>query len=147
MNKFGCTSPFIPLAFRYGAEICTNSTRGRQVHKHMMTETGRFSTIMWMKDYYFMPPCSYNTFAFTKTDFGTGKERTIFVGSTLKMQSTKTDFMQLYFVSKMFVTEQFWAYTFLAYIAECGGFVGLFLGYSVLQIGDFFKMFDTIKLK
>ena len=113
----------------------------------MMTETGRFSTIMWMKDYYFMPPCSYNTFAFTKTDFGTSKERTIFVGSTLKMQSTKTDFMQLYFVSKMFVTEQFWAYTFLAYIAECGGFVGLFLGYSVLQIGDFFKMFDTIKLK
>ena len=36
----------------------------------------------------------------------------------------------------MQVSEQFWAYTFLAYIAECGGFVGLFLGYSLLQIED-----------
>ena len=36
----------------------------------------------------------------------------------------------------MKVSEQFWAYTFLAYIAECGGFVGLFLGYSLLQIED-----------
>ena len=113
----------------------------------MMTETGRFSTNMWMKDYYFMPPCSYSTFSYTKTDFGTTKNQTVYLGSTLKKSTSTTDFMQIYFVSKMFVTEQFWAYTFLAYIAECGGFVGLFLGYSVLQIGDFFKMFDSMKLK
>ena len=36
----------------------------------------------------------------------------------------------------MDVTEQFWVYNFLAYVAENGGFVGLFLGYSVLQLKD-----------
>ena len=34
----------------------------------------------------------------------------------------------------MIVTEQFWAYGFMSYIAETGGFVGLFLGYSLLQL-------------
>ena len=36
----------------------------------------------------------------------------------------------------MTVTEQFWAYGFMAYIAENGGFVGLFLGYSLLQLEE-----------
>jgi hypothetical protein len=45
----------------------------------------------------------------------------------------------------MVVTEQFWAYGFLTYIAETGGFVGLFLGYSALQLKDVFPyMFQTI---
>ena len=39
-------------------------------------------------------------------------------------------------MSKMEVTEQFWSYGLLAYIAECGGFVGLFLGYSLMQLKD-----------
>ena len=34
----------------------------------------------------------------------------------------------------MIVTEQFWAYGFMSYIAETGGFVGLFLGCSLLQL-------------
>ena len=37
------------------------------------------------------------------------------------------------FSSQMVVTEQFWEYGFMAYIAENGGFVGLFLGWSILQ--------------
>ena len=92
-----------------------------------------------------MPPCTYNTFSYDKTDFNSRKERIVYLGAELTPNYSKTDFMELNFVSKMFVTEQFWAYTFLAYIAECGGFVGLFLGYSVLQLGDFFNMFDSIK--
>ena len=36
----------------------------------------------------------------------------------------------------MTVSEQFFAYGFLSYVAENGGFVGLFLGYSVLQMRD-----------
>ena len=39
-------------------------------------------------------------------------------------------------MSKMEVTEQFWSYGLLAYIAECGGFVGLFLGYSLMQLKE-----------
>ena len=46
--------------------------------------------------------------------------------------------------SKMVVTEQFWAYGFLSYIAETGGFVGLFLGYSVLNLRDLFPLLVNI---
>ena len=42
------------------------------------------------------------------------------------------------FESEMKVEEQIWTYTFMSYIAENGGFVGLFLGYSVLSIGEGF---------
>ena len=44
--------------------------------------------------------------------------------------------VSLFFNSKMTVTEQFWSYDFMAYIAENGGFVGLFLGYSLLQLEE-----------
>ena len=47
----------------------------------------------------------------------------------------------------MTVTEQFWSYGFMAYIAENGGFVGLFLGYSLLQLEELitfcFKKFQS----
>ena len=48
----------------------------------------------------------------------------------------QTDKLYITFMSKMEVTEQFWSYGLLAYIAECGGFVGLFLGYSLMQLKD-----------
>ena len=47
-----------------------------------------------------------------------------------------TDTVYLEFFSEMTVMEQFWAYTGMSYIAENGGFVGLFLGYSVLHLQD-----------
>ena len=53
------------------------------------------------------------------------------------MTTTETGSMQIALISKMNVSEQFFAYEFLAYVAENGGFVGLFLGYSVLQLRDF----------
>ena len=45
-------------------------------------------------------------------------------------------FFSLFFNSKMTVTKQFWSYGFMAYIAENGGFVGLFLGYSLLKLEE-----------
>ena len=44
--------------------------------------------------------------------------------------------MDLYFISRMTVSKQYWSHEFMAYIAENGGFVGLFLGYSVLHFRD-----------
>ena len=62
-----------------------------------------------------------------------------------KLNKDKCQGMNIFFNSKMVVTEQFWAYGFLAYIAEMGGFVGLFLGYSVLQLKGFLPyMFNRI---
>ena len=43
----------------------------------------------------------------------------------------------------MTVTEQFWSYGFMAYIAENGGFVGLFLGYSLLQLEELIAFCST----
>ena len=52
--------------------------------------------------------------------------------------------MYIYFKSKMVVTEQFWSYGFLTYVAENGGFVGLFLGYSVLHLKEFLDLFMDV---
>ena len=52
-----------------------------------------------------------------------------------------TEGLWLEFVSEMNVEEQYWTYTFMSYIAENGGFVGLFLGYSVLSFSDFISSF------
>ena len=133
---FNCTSPFVPQVYRDGADICRNESDGRLVHGYMLTSTGRFSTNMWRQDYFFMPPCTYNTYNYIQTDGKKVPNNHHYVGINLKRRRDKTKNLDLYFNSKMFVTEQFWSYTFLAYIAECGGFVGLFLGYSILQIGD-----------
>ena len=61
-----------------------------------------------------------------------------------KVENSQTQYFVIYFKSKMVVNEQFWVYNFLAYVAENGGFVGLFLGYSVLQLKDIMYYFlDT----
>ena len=106
----------------------------------METTSGRFSTNMWTDDYYFLPPCTYNTFTYTSAKFGQQPKRKRYLFKDLSKKRTDRTFVfDIYFVSKMYVTEQFWSYTFLAYIAECGGFVGLFLGFSILQIEDVFQ--------
>ena len=43
--------------------------------------------------------------------------------------------------SKMRITEQFWSYELLAFVAETGGFVGLFLGFSILDIRIVVELF------
>ena len=41
----------------------------------------------------------------------------------------------------MRVTEQFWSYGILAFVAETGGFVGLFLGFSILDMRIVIELF------
>ena len=62
---------------------------------------------------------------------------------------TRTDEMKIVFTSKMTVSEQFFSYGFLSYIAENGGFVGLFLGYSVLQLRELMHVifFNQLKIQ
>ena len=64
---------------------------------------------------------------------GTAIKRYLMKG---KSNTDHVENLYLYFKSKMVVTEQYWVYGFMAYVAENGGFVGLFLGYSVLQLHD-----------
>ena len=48
-------------------------------------------------------------------------------------------------VWRMSVTEQFWEYGAMAYVAETGGFVGLFLGWSLLQAEHIIRFVATRK--
>ena len=57
-----------------------------------------------------------------------------------RTKKSSTGMMKIVFNSKMTVSEQFFTYGFLTYVAENGGFVGLFLGYSVLQLREFIKI-------
>ena len=127
----------IPLEFRDGAEICRNDSIGLLIHGFLKTLSGRFSTNMWTEDYFFVPPCTYNTYTYVES---AGKNYPVpnneYITMYLKKKRDRTRILRLYFNSKMFVTEQFWNYPFMAYVAECGGFVGLFLGFSILQIAD-----------
>ena len=42
--------------------------------------------------------------------------------------------------SRLEVVEEYLTYTMLSYIAEIGGYVGLFLGFSVYQVTDIMDM-------
>ena len=42
--------------------------------------------------------------------------------------------LQIIFLGKLDIEEQYTAYTLLAFLAEVGGFVGLFLGLSILDL-------------
>ena len=65
--------------------------------------------------------------------------RTRYLTSELIKKFDKTQQLSVFFESRMVVTEQFWEYGVMAYVAETGGFVGLFLGWSFLQLGDLIK--------
>ena len=57
----------------------------------------------------------------------------LYFTSEMVRNEDRAEELQISFTSQMVVTEQFWEYGFMAYIAETGGFVGLFLGWSLLQ--------------
>ena len=122
-KTFGCVVPFIPQVIRSGlsASICTNSTVGNKA-----VDMWRNSAIMRPNLYSkggLKPPCMSVHYDMKQT-----------------MVDDKNDYtsLLLFFTSRMHVSEQVWSYTFMAYIAENGGFVGLFLGLAVLHLEDVF---------
>lgn len=70
-EKFHCTSPFLPKIFRAGAKLCKNDTVGREV-QNFIRATGMFATNMWKNDYFFLPPCTYNTYSYQQTNVWSG---------------------------------------------------------------------------
>ena len=142
-TSYGCSSPFIPAEFRRGFDVCRNKTTGKKVQAFIKTSTGSWTTNIWSKDYFFKPPCIYNTYDYSKFDFNPPKITQRYLTEKevkeKKPRSFSSKQVDIFFVSKMSVTEQFLSYTFLNYVAESGGFVGLFLGYSLLQITELLK--------
>ena len=113
MNEIGCTTVFGPDL----SNVCTNQTKARAVKKvfNRMTmdmENGEFQCFY---------PCKYIEIMANKmerkildSDFGAG--------------------LTLNFMKFVTVTTSFYSYTELELLAEFGGYVGLFLGFSVFDL-------------
>ena len=65
MQRFNCTSPFIPSEFRTGSEICLKPNRS--LHTFIESSSASFCTIMWKKNYHSIPPCVYHTYSAQET--------------------------------------------------------------------------------
>ena len=116
MNQFGCTVPF---GFRKG-KICKDSEIGKTVLKNFnayIDATKRHNTSC-------LAPCGFvKTKAIMTRDF------------ELDEDVVKNDtILQIYFDDYIKITEEYPMYTFLQMIAQVGGYVGLFLGWSFNQI-------------
>ena len=66
-NNFNCTSPFIPDNYKQGMQLCKNASIGKMA-QNFIKSTGLFSTNMWKKDYFFLPPCKYFSYNYHTTN-------------------------------------------------------------------------------
>ena len=73
MEKFNCTTLFIPEEFRLGAEICKNETRLYHVHQFIQYSSSSHATNLWTSNYYTIPPCTYHKYTVHDTIRARGK--------------------------------------------------------------------------
>ena len=62
LEKFNCTTLFIPVEFRKDSEICLNETTAKMVHEYIKYSSSMYATSMWKSNFYSIPPCVYHTF-------------------------------------------------------------------------------------
>lgn len=111
LMEFGCTSPFgLNLD-----DICKDSEKKNE---RLISKMMEFENVKYPPNNC-THPCSYLKIKSITSIFSTGDPRGHL---TLNFQSAVT------------VTKSEYSYNMLSMIAEIGGYVGLFLGYSVLQI-------------
>ena len=68
--------------------------------------------------------------------FCSKKREDLYLTSKMAKNKDQAQDLQILFTSQMVVAQQVWDYGFMAYIGETGGFVGLFLGWSLLQMQE-----------
>ena len=118
---YGCTTPFGPRKDK----ICDDSKNASKVNdmrknwysNHIQAKSGCNK------------PCSYITL------------RTNTVWEREKRYKTKVKLL-IFFKENIKVTKAYHIYSGLSLIAEIGGYVGLFLGISMNQIGKLLDMFN-----
>ena len=67
MEKFKCTTPFIPKEVREGDPICTDQKVGKLVHTFLESSASFLSTNIWSEHFHSLPPCVYHTHTFIET--------------------------------------------------------------------------------
>ena len=119
IKEIGCTAPFYQPRENDHLNICTNSTKGEEAKRLLLYLLSKRADI---KECPY--PCTYLKSKIMST-----------VTSELPTTSS------LGFTFNLFTKESiaYLTYTELELIAEFGGYVGLFLGYSVLSLTDVFK--------
>ena len=123
-RKFGCVTPF-------GLKkdnICKNDDKAKNAYN--MYKNYRLNGLK-MTNYSCLEPCTYMGIKIIK-----GSEVEYDDGAMLV----------LYFNEYIQEISNYYSYDSLSFIAEIGGYVGLFLGYSIFQITDLFS-FMTRKLR
>ena len=63
LERFNCTTPFIPQQFRDEGEICLNRTVGKTIHTILRQRSASFNPNMFKENYHSIPPCVYHTFS------------------------------------------------------------------------------------
>ena len=113
LAKFGCTTPYGPIKNR----ACINTT--------LMNQAREFYDDKIMADEYQQcpNPCSTITSTFNIRNQVKNPE-----------ESDTTALTRIEFPSKVKIIQAYPAYTILSLVAEVGGYVGLFLGVSVLDL-------------
>ena len=125
MRNLGCTTPFGPNK----DFICTNQTMGlKALDLYLKTFSNDIDEISGNC----LRPCSYHL---RKID--NLKTTSELAGPTLLLSTEP----------QIRVTKEYYLYSGLSLIAEIGGYVGLFLGISVLQVKDLIELAITFMPK
>ena len=140
VKEFNCTIPFISKHIRENTEICADPKVATKAI-HVYQSSPIWTANLWVENGEFMAPCTYykyeskEIFRQDPMDFYNNLNVVVLPNKSRDL-ITNTEGMLITFISRMTVVEQYWSYEFMAYVAENGGFVGLFLGYSVLHLCD-----------
>ena len=121
LELHGCTAPFGP----HKDKICDdekNATKVNDLYKKWYSKSIQVTSGC-------NKPCSYVTL------------RTNIIFDREKYHNTIAR-VQIYFKENITVTKAYHIYSGLTLIAEIGGYVGLFLGISMNQIGKLLHMFN-----
>ena len=124
MQEVGCTVPFYQPKINDHLKICTNQTQGQKAftlyNKMIWSELANQTSSECPY------PCTYLKIKMVNSKTNPNKFTSAFL-----------------FVFNLFTkkTTAHYTYTELELIAEFGGYVGLFLGYSVLSLTGFFDRF------
>ena len=113
MDKVGCTSPF----GKDKTQICTNYEKGKKAMEI-------YNKVMSNSNEYCLNPCK-----FTKADF------TMVHNNRLEGGNTK-HIMTITNQPRIKVIRSEYSYPFISFVAEAGGYVGLFLGASFQELGS-----------
>lgn len=116
MNRIGCVTPFGITK----EEICTNKTKAKKALKIYQKYRYAYKTF---KNRSCLEPCAYIGIRLMKASEKSGSGK-----------------LTLSFNELIHQTVSYYSYDDLSFVAEIGGYVGLFLGASVYQFADFLEV-------